>query len=159
MSTFTITEVSGQRSWAKDGRDFIAYEVVLSDGTIAEISRITTSPEPRAGEVLEGYELKHGGKLPKLKREQDGSRISEPHKMTVEHGSGPVQAGGRDIMADPVQAAIIRQHSEHVAILFVASMQKEDLKLPGETMAEKLESLRKVVDWFDDDVRQATKSL
>ncbi len=161
----TITDVGDAREWAsKQGGSFVSYMVEF-DGEAkgyAELTKKPESPAPAVGEQME-VEIIPG----RVKDEATGERwpsrlkrLSGAPQSPSNGQSAPVATPQQDLFVDGRQAAILRQHSQHMAVLWAACLQKEGAKIipepGGETAQEKL---RKIIDWFDDDVKQAVKPL
>ncbi len=164
MPNITITDVGDAREWAsKQGGSFVSYMVEF-DGEAkgyAELTKKPESPAPVVGEQME-VEIIPG----RVKDEATGERWPSRLKRL----SGPPQSPSNgpplvskptpmDLFVDERQTAILRQHSQHMAILWAATLAKFD-RFPAPDSDEPLsEWLRKIIDWFDDDVKQAVKPL
>lgn len=140
VSDFTIQEVLGEERFSIEGKgDFVAYTVSF-DGEqgrgIAQHKRKANSPAPAAGETIDAEIVQKNGKT-ELKRIWTGA---------------PSNGGGKNFQRDPKDTAqIVRQHSQHMAMLHVASMERRG-KLPD---SWDLEALRKVIDWYQADAEKA----
>lgn len=138
MPDFTITGVGDEERFSTQNGEFVSYQVEFEGsqgrGT-AFHKRKASSPVPSVGEVIDAELVQKNGKT-ELKRiwKQDGG------------GSNGFSGKSPD-----QQKSIVRQHSEHMAILFMATVQKEGVSLPGDTASEKLDALRRIVDWFVED--------
>jgi hypothetical protein len=132
MSAFTITEVLGTDEFSTENGSFVSYTVKFTGeqgaGT-AQHTRKSASPAPTVGEVLDAELTTKNGK-PQLKR--------------IWKDKPPSGGGGRSPQ-DTKQ--IVRQHSQHMAMLHVASMERRG-KLPEDW---NLEALKKVIQWYQND--------
>ncbi len=160
MPNITITDVGDAREWAsKQGGSFVSYMVEF-DGEAkgyAELTKKPESPAPAVGEQME-VEIIPG----RVKDEATGERWPSKLKRVRESTFGPAQtlvseSGPMDLFVDPKQAAILRQHSQHMAILWAATLFKGG-GVPA-MPEDKAAWLRSLIDWFDDDVKQAVKPL
>lgn len=142
MADFTITAVEdGYREWTGEHGTFrifdVRFEGQQGNGE-AEIKRKSSSPAPTVGEVIDAEIVQKAGRKPELKR------VYKPPG-----GSGP--RAGR---SPQESAQIVRQHSQHVAILWAATLQKENGgKLPVREGEQPRDWLKHIIDWFDQDVK------
>jgi hypothetical protein len=132
MPDFTIREVLGEERFTIEGKgEFVAYNVTFDgeqgSGT-AQHKRKASSPAPTVGEVIDGELVQRNGKT-ELKRVWKDK---------------PPTGGGRSPQ-DTKQ--IVRRHSQHMAMLHVASMERRG-NLPENW---NLDALKKVIQWYQDD--------
>jgi hypothetical protein len=140
MPTFEITGVSDRvRDWtSQKGGPMKSYRVNLkaADGaatTNVELSQKADTPPPAVGGSVDGTIDTSGEYGPKFKKEfQQGGR------------------GGGGRPRDPAEtAAIQRQHSQHMALLYVQAK-----AAAGELPAEfKPSQLTPIINWFDTDIQ------
>src|SRR5207237_291267 len=96
------------------------------------------TPAPQPGEVIDAELINTNPNFPpKLKK------ITQPPAAR----SGGFQRDPKDT------AQIVRQHSQHMAILWIATIQKEG-RGPAEG-EDRTEWLRKMIDWFHRDAENA----
>ncbi len=139
MPTYKITGVSDNvRDWTSSkGGPMKSYRVNLVDdgGTATmnvELAQKATTPVPAVGGTVDGTIDTSGQYGPKFKKAQ-------------QFGGG---GGGRP--RDPAEtAAIHRQHSQHMALLYVQA------KAAAGELPEgfKPSQLAPIINWFDDDIR------
>jgi hypothetical protein len=135
VSDFTITEVLGQEPFQTEHGQFVAYEVRFEgeDGNgVAQHNRKSSSPMPTIGEVIDA-EIIHKGDRTTLK------------KIWKPAGVGASNGGGRSPQ-DTKQ--IVRQHSQHMSIMWTAILQKEGNLKPDALTPE---GLTRLTDWFQAD--------
>jgi hypothetical protein len=145
VSQYTLTSVDPEpRIWKGEHGDFAIYTVSFEgeqgkgDG---EIKQKASTQAPTVGATLDAEIVQKGGRPPELKR---------VWKENAPRGSN----GGGFRSRDPKDTAqIVRQHSQHVAILWAATLQKEHGQLPLREGEETHEWLKRLIDWFDADVR------
>ncbi len=162
MPNITITDVGDAREWAsKQGGSFVSYMVEF-DGEAkgyAELTKKPESPAPAVGEQME-VEIIPGRVKDEATGERWPSRIKRLSAAPQSPSNGPAQPlvskpTPMDLFVDARQRAILRQHSQTAAIYWAAVLQKAGEVPEG----PKVEWLRGIIDWFDDDVKQAVKPL
>ena len=142
MTTYKIVDVDPeprQWEWPKgSGQINLDYTLTVDqhDGPVVLTQKIGT-PAPVRDQVVEGHlePSKIAGYPPKLKKDRP---------------PGVGGFGGRP--RDPKEtAAIVRQHSQHMTLLYLQAKAAQGAIVQFPSMEE----IRKVVDWFDADVAQA----
>jgi hypothetical protein len=139
----TAVDPNPPRQWSSQkGGPMLSYRVDLqreSDQFVirnVEWSKKQTSPAPVVGETVDctvDMEAQYGPKL----------------KVNFQQGGFGGRGGG---MTPEREAQIIRQHSEHMALLY-AGIRQQQGKLPEEF---KLADLKTIIDWFDADAKSVT---
>lgn len=132
VSDFAIQEILGEERFTIEGKgEFVAYSVRFSGeqgSGSAQHKRKASSPPPVVGEIIDAELIQKNGKT-ELKRIWKDK---------------PSTGGGRSPQ-DTRQ--IVRQHSQHMAMLHVASMERRG-NLPEDW---NLDALKKVIQWYQDD--------
>lgn len=142
MPIYTVTAVNGTtpKSGGKFG-DMQDVSIDLSDGsqTFRGCSWYTkaTTQLPSQGDQLEGDITEDP---------QWGLKFKKAYNAQIGYngGGGSGSSAPRGGMTPDREKKIVRQHSQNMAIAYVAAT---DLKLPGG-----IEDLVKIIDWFDTDV-------
>lgn len=152
MPTYVPEKVERAREYNDRYGPKVAYRLTIpGEDDPLEISKKPESAPPVAGEPIEGDihppAFEDGLKRLKAFPKEPGQIRTPAPPSAQAHG------------VDAREASIIRQHSQHMAVLFAATLQKEGITLPGEKASDKLESLRKIVDWFDSDVADIKRPL
>lgn len=144
MSDFQVlAPVKELERFSTDKGEFVVFEIGFSGdqgrGTIRH-KRKSSSPAPAPGDTIDG-EIVQGKDGPELKR------------IWKQGGGAPNgRSGGGFKPRDPKESAqIVRQHSQEMAMLHVASMERRG-KLPEEW---DLPALVKVIDWYQKDAESA----
>ena len=134
MATFTVEAVVGQRTYSTKFGDMVAYKLngIYDRQPMqgAELSQKPTTPPPMPGQALEVT----------LEQTDFGPRLK---KVQQQNGGGGFRGGGPE---DPKRAAaILRQHSQHMALLYVANQ-------PPDGRPKSWAEFWALVDKFDADV-------
>lgn len=149
MTSYTVVDVgSDPEGFTTEHGSFKAYKLKVRDaaGDYAEVTlnqKDSTKP-PELNEEIDG-EIKGGPKGPRLKRSWSPGASQ----------GGSNGSGGGYRPEDPRRAAtILRQHSQHMALLHIEGMERRaDPSKPFRM--ETLDTLTKIVDWFDADAKRA----
>lgn len=143
MADFKVETLQGSHSWTHaQGGENIDYTINVSGGDAmqGEAVTITRKPEskaPQVGDVLENYEL-----LPKK-----GQHPRKLKRMPQAYGAGNRSGGGRQ--DDPKTIArITRSHAQKMALEHAKVLHFSG-KLPE---GYGVESLKPIIDWFENDV-------
>ncbi len=150
MPDFTITDVGESEPWtSKDGKDFVTYSVSYEGDNKrgdARLSRLASSSPPHISEVLENFELGYGKNGAALKRAKDGGKAGGGGS-----GGSSWKPKSPQELAEMGRMSAQKQALELLAIeVHSGWMTKEDAK--GEPLST---LLKKRVDWFYDDIKQA----
>lgn len=140
MSDFKIEEVLSQESFSTEHGQFVSYEVRFSGeqgSGVAQHKRKASSPAPAVGEVIDAELVQKNGK-------------TELKRVWKQNGGGGGSSTGRSPQ-DTKQ--IVRQHSQHMAILWAAVLQKEGLQPNPDSFKPWLKNL---IDWFHQDAEGAS---
>lgn len=136
MSDWTITAVSDEtEDWSNDHGAFRTYQIE-AEGSMGSgfyrLNQKASSDPPKVGDVIDADSTEKQGKK-YLKR--------------IWKENAPSNAGGGFRPRDPAErASIIRQHSQHMAVLWMVLMQKEGVKADEA-------SLKTWTDYFDADAK------
>jgi hypothetical protein len=142
VTAYKVIEVDAETrkwDWPKGSGQFnVDYTLTVDqhDGPVTLTQKPETAP-PVPGQVVEGTlePAKVAGYPPKLKKAQQF-----------------VGGGGGLRARDPKEtAAIVRQHSQHMCLLYLQAKAQQG----AITQFPAMEEIRKVIDWFDADVAQA----
>ena len=136
MTAFTVFSVQKQeREPVIQGKTFHSYllEVTGHEGKVQMLQNPST-PAPTFGQVIEGT-IEAG------KEKDDGTKWPDRLKRAGQAGQG---SGGGSNWSPEKDARITRQHSQHMAILW--------LQYYAGVTPVGLDELKKAIDWFDADV-------
>lgn len=143
MTVFKVIDVEGEPrrwEWPKGSGSFnLDYTITVDqhDGPVT-LTQKPDTPAPAAGQVIEGTlePSKQAGYPPKLKKAQ---------RFGGGGGFGPRPRDPKE------SAAIVRQHSQHMTLLYLQAKAQQG----AITQFPSMEEIRRVIDWFDADVAQA----
>ena len=138
MSDFKIEEVLGREEFSTKNGDFVSYYVRFSgEQGIGEAlhKRKASSPAPNVGEVIDA-EIVHKGDKTELKR------------VWKQNGGGSSGGGSKGYDDPKTIARITRSHAqkmalEHAKVLHFSGKLAENYGV---------ESLKPIIDWFENDV-------
>lgn len=136
-TTYTVKSATKTKDVTLEGKGaFQSVALILADPT---------------GERIEAeWFTKSTTVLPVPGAQLDGTVEDGPYGKKFKKAFAPAGGGGFGRPRDPKDtAAIVRQHSQHMALLY-AQAKAQAGGLPVDFTVEQL---RKIIDWFDDDVR------
>lgn len=146
MSEFTVIEVLPEkREFDTRYGPMVAHKVKIEGeqgSGLVEIKQKPETPPPTMGQTLQGEIMQKPGFTPEFKKDKPAY-------------SGQSNGGGSRPRDPKETAAIVRQHSQHMAILWAAVLQKEGLQPNPDSFKPWLKGL---IDWFDSDVQGAGDS-
>ncbi len=154
MATITIDEVGEPRPYDSSYGPMVAYLLTFSGNDArgqGEISQKPTSPTPQVGESLE-VEILPG----RVKDEETGERW--PQRLKRVKQPAPAGVSGRPM--DPArESRIVRQHSQEMALLHVAAMERraaaKGTDLGSLNTDLDLGKLKSIIDWYQRDAENA----
>ncbi len=156
MPTITIDEVGEPRPYDSKYGTLVSYLLTFSGNDArgqGEISQKPESPAPAVGEQIE-VEISAG----RVKDEETGERWPQRLKRVKQ----PLSLAGTGAAARPMDPAresrIVRQHSQEMALLHVAAMERRvDALGDGAKLAADLDlaKLKAIIDWYQRDAENA----
>ncbi len=150
MPTITIDEVGEPRPYSSAYGPLVAYLLTFSGNDArgqGEISQKPESPAPAVGESIE-VEISAG----RVKDEETGERWPQRLKRAKQVVAGAPNLGRP---MDPArESRIVRQHSQEMALLHMAAMERRSR---GEPLAVEpdLGKLKAIIDWYQRDAENA----
>lgn len=142
MGMYTVETVQPKATFKNDYGEFQVYALTLTDGTTpqnVEMNQKITTPAPTVGQRLEGEISTDKNGYLKFKKAQQ------------QNGGG----GGRGPRDPKETAQITRQHSQEMAILWAATLEKQG-RLPADAKVDTF--LKPIIDWFQADAEAAVPS-
>jgi hypothetical protein len=132
-SDMTISKVLGSREWNGQHGPMVTYKIELEGHGPAELNQKPTSPPPQEGQSIFG-DLQPGreGFPPKLKKAQQNSFGGG--------GKSPEQ-----------QKSIVRQHSQEMALRFLATSSFSPQADNEANIGACLKMVKRLTDWFEKD--------
>lgn len=139
MPSFTVEKCEAANTFKNDYGEFQVWKLQIHDGEKsleADLNTKLGKSGPSIGERIEG-ELTKGQYGYKLKR-------------AAQNGGG--KGAGWKPRDPKEQAVITRQHSQEMAILWAATLEKQG-RLPADAKVDTF--LREIIDWFQADAEAA----
>lgn len=140
MATYTITAAEKKKEIEGKNGPLIVYTLSLGDkdrSVDAEVLQKPSSPPPEVGSQVEGtlQDTEYGWKFRRAKPAYSGG-------------------GGRD---PKETASIVRQHSQHMALLHIEGMERRFVPTAEEPhfKIDSLETIKQIIQWFQDDAMNA----
>lgn len=161
---FVVKAVVGTDDWANDYGQYTGYELQLEgpgvpDSTVVlnrkkQNGAVPQDKVPAPGAVLYGLveQTAHGFKFKTMQKDDAGPSQGA--------SNGSSQGKPDEAYWEARNASIVRQHSQHMAITFLA-MRRQNGMQPGATITDEVELnyVRRLADWFDKDVERAANPL